>query len=107
MKRAFYFGFIGLVLWSIIACTSIRTTPHLYTSSANIEFEILGEIIYESNDRTGYTELLRAARRLYSDCDYVIDIMIDRREIVTTFLFFKTVKDVTWIMRGTVIKYKK
>ena len=107
MKRTLYFGIIGLLLLLINACTSISTTPYFYTSNTSAEFEILGEIVYESNDRIGYTELLRAARRIYPDCDYVIDLMIDRREIVTTFFFSRTVKDITWIMRGTAIQYKK
>jgi len=107
MKKAFYFGIICLVLLIINACTSVSTNPHLYTSNTSAEYIILGEIVYESNDHIGYTELLRAARRLYPDCDYVIDLMIDRREIVTTVFFIRTVKDVTWIMRGTAIQYKR
>ena len=107
MKRLFYFGVICLVLLFINACTSMSTSPHFYSNSPNINFEVLGEIIYESADKVGFIELLRAARRLYPDCDYVIDIMIDRRDTTTTSFGAKTVKNTTWIMRGTAIKYKK
>jgi len=107
MKRLFYFGVICLVLLSINACTSVSTTPHFYTSTTTAGFEVLGEVIYESADKVGFIELLRAARRLYPDCDYVIDIMIDRRDTTTTSFGAKTIKNTTWIMRGTAIKYKK
>jgi len=83
----------------------MTTTPHFYTNNVNTDFEILGEVIYESSDRIGYTELLRAARRLYPDCDYVIDIMVDRRETTTRFFFLESITSVTWIMRATAIKY--
>ena len=120
MKRIICLGMPFLVLLFLPACTSVSTTPHIYTFSGSGEFEVLGEIIYESRDRTGYTELLRAARRLYPECDFVIDIMIDR--VVTTtsfplldfitglvplpFFEFKPVSRVSWIMRGTAIMYK-
>ena len=86
----------------------MTTTPYIYTNSTSTEFEILGEVVYESSNRIGYTELLKAARKLYPDCDYIIDIMVDRRDVTTKFLFFegtKSIKSVTWIMRGTAIKY--
>jgi len=84
----------------------MTTTPVAYTNNTNTKFEILGEVTYESGDRTGYTELLRAARDLYPDCDYVIDVMVDQRVVTSKFLFFKeSIKNVTWIMRGTAIKY--
>jgi len=105
MKRIIGFLFICLSLFVVSACTSMTTTPHFYTNNVNTEFEILGEVIYESSDRIGYTELLRAARRLYPDCDYVIDIMVDRRETTTRFFFLESITSVTWIMRATAIKY--
>jgi len=111
MKRALFFGIISLVLLSMNACTSVSmsTTPHFYTSTTTAGFEVLGEVIYESADKTGFIELLRAARRLYPDCDYVIDIMIDRKDtsITSSSGEKRTVKSTTWVMRGTAIKYKK
>ena len=106
MKKVLYYGIICFTLLFINACTSTSTSPHFYTSNANADFEMLGEIIYESTDRFGYIELLRAARRLYPDCDYVIDIMIDRRDTTITFFGLKN-SDTTWMMRGTAIKYKR
>ena len=116
MARAILY--IGISCWVFLlaaACTSVTTTPHLYTNNENTELEILGEVVYESGDRTGYSDLLRAARNLYLDCDYVIDIMIDRRETVTSFplfdlipfLDFKPITKITWIMRGTAVKYAR
>ena len=106
MKKAFYFGLLCLFFLLVSACTTITTTPHFYSNNPNANFEILGEVIYESSTRSGYTELLRAARNLYPETDFVIDIMIDRREVTTQFFNLKAVTDTTWVMRGTAIRYK-
>jgi hypothetical protein len=105
MKKIYYIGISCLFLLLVSACTSITTTPHFYSFDGNTEYEVLGEVIYESDSRIGYTELLRAARRLYPDCDFVIDIMIDRRETTTGFFFWEFDTRITWIMRGTAIRY--
>jgi hypothetical protein len=106
MKKFFYLMMLGLVLLTTFACKSTTTAPYLYTNNGNTKYEILGEVVYETSNRVGYTELLKAARNIYPDCDYVIDIMIDRQETTSRFLFFpQTVKSVTWIMRGTAVKY--
>ena len=107
IKRALFFGFICLVLLSMNACTSVSTTPHFYTSNVTTGFEILGEVVYESAEQVGFIELLRAARRRYRDCDYVIDVMIDKRETIVSFFGLTTKKNTTWVMRGTAIKYKR
>ena len=109
MRKLFYLGMIWSVLLLLSTCTTVTTTPTFYSNNTNTKFEILGEVVYESATRIGYTELLRAARNLYPDCDYVIDIMVDRRETTTTFKPFwdKSIKDVTWIMRGTAIRYER
>ena len=106
-KKAIFFGTICLVLLSINACSTVTTTPHFYSSSVTTGFEVLGEVIYESADKIGFVELLRAARKIYPDCDYVIDIMIDRRDTTINAFGLKSVKSTTWIMRGTAIKYKR
>ncbi|MDR0301842.1 MAG: hypothetical protein LBI04_05960 [Treponema sp.] len=105
MKKFFYLVMLGLVLFSTFACTSIATTPFVYTNSGNTDIKILGEVVYESSDRIGYTELLKAARNIYPDCDYVIDIMIDRRDTTTVLFFFLLSTKTTWTMRGTAVKY--
>ena len=116
MKKIFWFGMTCLVLLLVLACTSVKVTtvPLLYTNNENVEFEILGEVLYESADRPGYIGLLKAARDLYPDCDYVIDIMAEQRKITTTetltffwYRFQSVDEDITWIMRGTAIKYKR
>ena len=120
----FCFFMACLVLFPVLSCTSTyettNTVPFMYTDDDRTKIVILGEIIYESKDRVGYVGLLKAARNLYPDCDYVIDIMIDQRITTTTevksyfplniILFFLkdnqyVTTDVTWIMRGTAIKY--
>ena len=112
MKKVFWFGISCLVFLTVLACTSVKvaTVPLLYTNNENVEFEILGEVLYESADRPGYIGLLKAARDLYPECDYVIDIMAEQRTTTrtTVFLFWNSqTVDITWVMRGTAIKYKR
>jgi len=115
------FGISCLVLLLNSACisTSVATStvPYIYTNNPSADFVILGEVLLESREHVGYIELLRAARRLYPNCDYVIDIMMDQRITTTTttttlwvFLpFLRRVEsaatDIIWIMRGTAIMY--
>ena len=106
MKKSFCVCISCLIFLLLMACTTMTTTPHIYTNNTNTEFEILGEVLYESANRTGYTELLRAARNLYPDCDYVIDIMVDKRETTMKFFYLQSITNITWIMRGIAIKYK-
>ena len=125
MKKIFYIGMPILFFLLVSACTSTSTavsmSPHVYTHTST-EFEILGEVLHESSDRVGYNELLRVARNLYPDCDYVIDIMIDQRVTAITTktsyfpinLIFFLLRDTqstetrsTWVMRGTAIMYKR
>jgi len=121
LKKVIYFTILCFVLLTVLACksTSVTTStiPLAYTDDQRSKIEILGEILFESKDRVGYVGLLKAARNLYPDCDYVIDIMIDQRITTTTetksygplSIFIKdkqSVKtEIIWIMRGTAIKY--
>ena len=115
-------GLLAVFLSLAMSCASIDVqtaiSPHVYTNNENTEIEIIGEIIYETRERVGYIELLRAARNLYPDCDYVIDIMVDRKVTTTTrtpslllLIFLRgllspTVEtDVIWVMRGTAVRY--
>ena len=113
MKKTFkMFGMFWFVLLMITACKTVEiyTEPRFYTNNPTTEFIILGEIIYESKDRIGYTELLKAAREIYPECDFVIDIMADQKKTVTTIEFFLLINRTevsTWIMRGTAIEYKR
>ena len=121
MKRHLWLALFCTILVLAASCSTteviVETIPLHYTNNENTEFEILGEVMYESRNRVaGYTDLLRAARNLYSDCDYVIDIMIDQKTTATTkttkpFLGFigrtsvSTTTQTVYIMRGTAIKY--
>ena len=118
MKKVFGVGLLCVVLLLVLGCTSTNvvtsTVPLVYTNNVSTKFVVLGEIRYESSDRIGYNEMLKAARRLYPDCDYVIDIMVDHKTVVTTkttFFFIQVSESVdtvaTYIMRGTAIKYVK
>ena len=51
--------------------------------------------------KNGYNALLAAARILYPDCDYIIDIMIDHKKTLVFFMFPKF----NYVMRGTAIQY--
>jgi len=120
-KKCICFAMSCLVLLPVLACKSTNVTtstiPLAYTDDQRTKIEILGEILFESKDRVGYIGLLKAARNLYPDCDYVIDIMIDQKITTKTettsygffSLFIKDKQSVTteviWIMRGTAIKY--
>ena len=108
MKNLSLFGLLFLVLFFFFSCTSVNKVPYIYTNNINTEFEILGEIFIESKERVGYIELLNAARNLYPECHFVIDIMMDQIIINKTSLFRRTpeITDIIWRMRGTAIKYK-
>jgi hypothetical protein len=88
LRKILYIVITCFFLFPVLACTSSRTTtntiPLAYTDDQRTKIIILGEILYESKDRIGYIGLLKAARNLYPDCDYVIDIMIDQRVTTTT-----------------------
>ena len=118
--KSFCFGTACAVVLLVSACSSTTTVtttaPFVYTNNEKAEFEILGEIMYESGNQIGYIELLKAARNMYPDCDYVIDIMIDHRVAISTklsFFLFKFLKlgppqvnmREIYMMRGTAIKY--
>ena len=118
MKNYYLFGFSFLTLIVFCTCTSTNVVksivPHVYTYNENTEIEILGEIFLESKDRAGYIEILKAARNLYPDCHFVIDIMIDQiltTATKTTSYFLRRVETsettALWIMRGTAVKYKE
>ena len=115
MKK-FYVALSCIVLLLVLGCTSTKvvtdTSPFVYTNNESTKLVILGEVRLESSDRKGYNDLLKAARSLYPDCDYVIDIMIDKKTVTTTkttvffFLRRQSVDTVnTYTMRGTAIKY--
>ena len=109
MKNLSLFGLLFLAFFFFFSCTSINRVPYIYTNNINTEFEILGEIFIESNERVGYIELLNAARNLYPECHFVIDIMMD--QIITNKVkpFRRTpeITDIIWRMRCTAIKYKE
>ena len=116
MKKVFCFGLLCAVFALVLGCTSTKVTasvtPLVYTNNESTKFAILGEVRYESSDRIGYIEMLKAARNIYPDCDYVIDIMIDHTTVTTAtrkvFLFWSTLSEdtvSTYVMRGTAIKY--
>ena len=118
MKKVFGVGLLCAVLLLVLGCTNTNvvtnTVPLVYTNNESTKFVILGEVRYESSDRIGYNEMLKAARKLYPDCDYMIDIMIDQKTTVTTktttFFFYNSQSTdtvATYTMRGTAIKYVK
>ena len=89
----------------ILGCKT--TTPYFYSFSEATAYTILGEVSYSSTDAilhmdigAGYKDLLLAARAKYSDCDYVIDVMVDIKK--TNYLF---VRSTVYIMRGIAIRY--
>ena len=90
----FVFGFL-------MGCAT--TTPIQYTDNSSRQFIILGEVTHQSKSFWGYSDLLRAAKRRYPECDYVIDIMIDKK--VMSFIWLPIPSQTIYLMRGTAIKY--
>ena len=105
MRKVLCFGLPCAAFLLVLGCKTMITAPFVYTNNESSKFEILGEIRYESSDRNGYTEMLAAARKLYPDCDYVIDIMIDCKTVTTILFFWKVGQVQTYKMSGTAIKY--
>lgn len=97
-KNALAFGIACAICLLFLGCVS--TSPFFYDNNSVKDFTILGEVTYESAGRVGFQDLLAAARKKYADCDYVVDVMVDRKSSV--FLFWTTN---TYIMRGLAVQY--
>jgi len=109
MKKKFGFGIICTLFFLLVsACTSTSEIPYFYAHGST-NYEILGEVFYESNENPGFIEFLRVARDLYPECDFVIDIMVDQIK-KDTALYFPIYLNMgtksSWVMRGTAIRYK-
>ena len=120
MKKVLLGLIVCMVFIMTSGCvTSTVTEPFVYTNNINTEFEILGTFEHRSTHRAGYVEIYNIARRIYPETDFVIDIMIDKHTITTSYHFFvfllrqlfgagfgKTV-DIRYeyVMRGTAIRY--
>ena len=112
-KKNLLLGMLVLVMMAGMFFTGCSTTnPVFYSNNSHTDFEILGEVTYDSDmalpgtnigQKNGFTALLAVAKQKYPDCDYVIDVMIDHK--LTTLLLFFSFEN--YIMRGTAIKYKK
>ena len=117
---------IVLICWVLLianGCTTTTTTstPIFYSNNNNTEFEILGPVSYSGYARSGFIDLLDAAKRRYPSADYVIDVMVDQRIEVTTKIYpwyvwiwslvfangerISTTTSYVYEMRGTAIKY--
>ena len=112
---------IIVAMFFLTGCiTTITTTaPVFYTHSPNTEFEVLGTVAVQSGTRVGYIDLFEAARRQFPGTDFVIDIMIDRHRITTSYtamisLFARMFRPeirgrevvrYEYAMRGTAIRY--
>jgi hypothetical protein len=105
MKNAIFAAIACLML---LGCASTSVvSPLIYTDNANKDFTILGEISYEVANLGGYTDLLSAAKKKYPDCDYVIDVMIDKKATTSWAPFGGSETSITYLVRATVIKYKQ
>ena len=122
MKKVLLSFLLYFMLLITVACvTTTVTEPFIYTNNQNTEFEILGTFEHRSSNRVGYIELFNTAQRLYPETDFVIDIMIDKHTITTSYHFIvflirqifgtdigKTqIIRFEYVMRGTAIRYIK
>jgi uncharacterized protein YbjQ (UPF0145 family) len=108
MNKLWMKVFLMIIAFVMVGCTAI--SPHFYSETSSIEYEILGEVDYEgktttifspfSNGEASFKKLLEEAKSKYN-ADYVVNVTIDiKRKWV--ILFFIT----TYYMRGTAVKYK-
>jgi hypothetical protein len=97
-KNILALGIACAVCLLFLECVS--TSPLFYDNNSVKDFTILGEVTYESAGRVGFQDLLKAAKKKYAECDYVVDVMVDKKSSA----FFGTTN--TFIMRGSAIQYK-
>ena len=118
-KPLFVFMACLALLVTVMGCTTTTTTfPLVYTHSPNTEFEILGTVFLRSPVSVGYNTVFEAAARQFPATDFVIDIMIDRHEITTSYhwvamafrlIFSPNIRQqdtrYEYTIRGTAIRY--
>ena len=103
MKKTLVIVFVCVVSSLVLGCS---TVPVLYANNQNVEYEILGRVRYEARQglygsaHAGFDDLLKEAKRQYPNCDFIIDVTVDRRTLATIGM-------VAYIMQGTAVRYKK
>jgi hypothetical protein len=74
-----------IIFFNAGCATTVSTFPIVYTHNPGTEFEILGTVLFRSRTSVGYNTVFEEARRQFPTTDYVIDIMIDKHEITTSY----------------------
>ena len=88
MKKVLFITLVCLAFLVIVGCSTTTTTfPIVYINNQNTEFEILGTVFLKSDTSVGYNTVFEAAKKQFPTTDFVIDIMIDRHEITTSYHF--------------------
>jgi hypothetical protein len=106
MKKALCCVIVCIVGVLVMGCAS--TVPVFYSNNSNTEYEILGRVVYEGTIgmfgeyEAGFTNLLNAAKKKYPECDFVIDVTIDKE---ARLLFGYMMISGRYIMQGTAVKY--
>lgn len=105
MKKNIFLTLTAVVIiLTISACTSmfpVSDAGSFPGDSAN--YEVLGRVELETGaTKSGYNKLYAAAKKLYPDCDDVVNVKIDRKK--TVFLIFVFEK---YEMSGIAIEYTK
>ena len=116
--RSLLIFLILFVLFLFGCSTTTKTFPKVYTNNISTEFEILGTIFIRSTSNVGYNTVFEESKKKYPSTDYVIDIMIDEHEIITSYHWFthfiKTIFGTSmkkeqiryeYTIRGTAIQY--
>ena len=84
-KKAIVLIALFFELFFLSCVSTTKTFPIIYTHSVSTEFEILGTIFIRSANNVGYNTVFEEAKKQYPATDFVIDIMIDQHEIITSY----------------------
>jgi hypothetical protein len=107
-------NFLFILFISLFLSGCISTYPDFYSVGPNTDYTILGSITYikklgyffgHPHGGVSFKELLNSAKSQYTDCDYVINVTIDKELRFTPFIFFFF--DVEYQMQGTAIRYNR
>ena len=101
IKRSMLYLSVALMILS--GCTAIKPISSTTSFPADgSKYKILGRVeIAKKTNKSGYSRLIKEAKKKYPGTDDVINIVID--EYKTSFLFFTT--GANYIMSGIAVDY--
>ena len=99
--KSLIYSIVALILLS--GCSTIKPISSTTTFPADgSKYEILGRVeIDKKTTKSGYTRLIKEAKKQYPNTDDVINVVIDEHK--SSFLFFTT--KAHYIMSGIAVDY--